>query len=70
MIETFLQAQAEAMAGHARTTAAQQFPAYTGEGKQTVDDGFALAIALVPVKHELTKSIELERKYSVFCWGC
>ena len=34
MIETFLQVQVEAMAGHARATAAQQFPAYTGEGKQ------------------------------------
>ena len=40
---TFLQAQAEAMAAHARATAAQQLPAlppYTGEGKQAADDGF------------------------------
>ena len=40
---TFLQTQAEAMAAHARATAAQQLPAlplYTGEGKQAADDGF------------------------------
>ena len=42
-MNTFLQAQAEAMAAHARATAAQQLPAlplYTGEGKQAADDGF------------------------------
>ena len=40
---TFLQAQAEAMAAHARATAVQQLPAlppYTGEGKQAADDSF------------------------------
>ena len=42
-ITTFLQAQAEAMAAHARATAAHQLPAlplYTGEGRHTADDAF------------------------------
>ena len=39
---TFLQAQAEAMAAHARVTAAQQLPTLPlhREGKQAADDGF------------------------------
>ena len=40
---SFLKAQADAMAAHARATAAQQLPAlppYTGEGKHAADDGF------------------------------
>ena len=43
MMTTFLQAQAEAVAAHARATAVQQLPAlplYTGEWKQAADDGF------------------------------